>query len=210
MELSASPLPPPLPSSAQVDALLGVVERVLVAHRAELRAQRVRVVALGQLERLPEGLRAALADAAADVPAERASITLALALSYGARDALARAAAALAAAAARGEIDAAAIDEEALAAALPGARARLAREHWDVDLLIRTAGERRLSNFLLFESSYAELHFDERPFPDFDERAFDEALDEFARRRRRFGALDDAPPSSSTAAREAPPFVQVP
>ncbi len=60
----------------------------------------------------------------------------------------------------------------------------------EVDLLIRTGGEKRLSDFLLWECAYAELHFVDCLWPDFDERAFDEALQEYARRDRRFGAID--------------------
>ena len=60
----------------------------------------------------------------------------------------------------------------------------------EVDLLIRTGGEKRLSDFLLWECAYAELHFVECMWPDFDERALDEALQEYARRERRFGAIE--------------------
>ena len=63
----------------------------------------------------------------------------------------------------------------------------------EVDLLIRTGGEKRLSDFLLWECAYAELHFVDCLWPDFDERAFDEALQEYARRERRFGAIDEDP-----------------
>jgi undecaprenyl diphosphate synthase len=62
----------------------------------------------------------------------------------------------------------------------------------EVDLLIRTGGEKRLSDFMLWECAYAELHFVDCLWPDFDERAFDEALQEYARRDRRFGAIDDS------------------
>jgi len=62
----------------------------------------------------------------------------------------------------------------------------------EVDLLIRTGGEKRLSDFMLWECAYAELHFVDCLWPDFDERALDEALQEYARRDRRFGAIDDS------------------
>jgi undecaprenyl diphosphate synthase len=76
----------------------------------------------------------------------------------------------------------------------------MARDGSDVDLLIRTGGEKRLSDFLLWESAYAELIFTDRMWPEFDEHDFDAALDEFSRRERRFGAVPAAlsPVSSGT------------
>jgi undecaprenyl diphosphate synthase len=108
-------------------------------------------------------------------------LTLVIALSYGSRAEIAAAARRLAERAAAGEIDPAAIDEEAVGAQLQTA------ELPELDLLIRTSGEVRLSNFLLWQSAYAELLFLDTLWPDFDEQTFADALRIYAARERRFG-----------------------
>jgi undecaprenyl diphosphate synthase len=108
-------------------------------------------------------------------------LTLVVALSYGSRAEIAGAARRLAARAAAGEVDPAAIDEASLAAALQTA------DLPDLDLLIRTSGEVRLSNFLLWQVAYSELLFLDTLWPDFDEQAFADALKDYAARERRFG-----------------------
>jgi undecaprenyl diphosphate synthase len=108
-------------------------------------------------------------------------LTLVVALSYGSRAEIAGAARRLAARAAAGEVDPAAIDEASLAAELQTA------DLPDLDLLIRTSGEVRLSNFLLWQVAYSELLFLDTLWPDFDEQAFADALKDYAARERRFG-----------------------
>ncbi len=108
-------------------------------------------------------------------------LTLVVALNYGSRAEIAAAARTLASRAAAGELDAAAIDEDALGVELQ------TRDLPELDLLIRTSGEVRLSNFLLWQAAYAELMFVDTLWPDFDEPAFADALDQFASRQRRFG-----------------------
>jgi undecaprenyl diphosphate synthase len=108
-------------------------------------------------------------------------LTLVIALNYGSRAEIAGAARRLAAKVKAGEIDPGSIDETAVAAELQTAGLP------ELDLLIRTSGEVRLSNFLLWQAAYAELLFLDTLWPDFDERAFAEALDRFAARQRRFG-----------------------
>jgi undecaprenyl diphosphate synthase len=108
-------------------------------------------------------------------------LTLVVALSYGSRAEIAAAARHLAARAASGELDAATIDESSLAAELQTAALP------ELDLLIRTSGEVRLSNFLLWQAAYAELLFLDTLWPDFDEQTFAEALEVYAARERRFG-----------------------
>lgn len=108
-------------------------------------------------------------------------LTLVVALNYGSRAEIADAAASLARKAVAGELDPASIDEGAVAAELETSGLP------ELDLLIRTSGEVRLSNFLLWQSAYAELVFTPLLWPDFDEQAFREALDQFAARQRRFG-----------------------
>ena len=108
-------------------------------------------------------------------------LTLVVALNYGSRREIADAARSLAEASVAGDIRPAQIDEQALAGRL--------QTHGlpDLDLLIRTSGEVRLSNFLLWQAAYAELLFVDTLWPDFDEAAFGDALDNYARRQRRFG-----------------------
>ena len=108
-------------------------------------------------------------------------LTLVVALNYGARGEIAGAARRLAERAVAGEIDAESVDDAMLGAEL------MTREWPELDLLIRTSGEKRLSNFLLWQAAYAELLFTDTLWPDFDEAAFRAALDEFAARQRRFG-----------------------
>ncbi|HEX8840297.1 MAG TPA: polyprenyl diphosphate synthase [Sphingomicrobium sp.] len=108
-------------------------------------------------------------------------LTLVVALNYGSRAELAAAASKLAARAASGEINLDEIDENAIAAELQTA------DLPELDLLIRTSGEVRLSNFLLWQAAYAELLFVDTLWPDFDEQAFADALDVYAARERRFG-----------------------
>jgi len=108
-------------------------------------------------------------------------LTLVIALSYGSRAEIAGAARRLAAKAAAGDMDPSAIDESVLAAELQTA------DLPDLDLLIRTSGELRLSNFLLWQAAYAELLFLDTLWPDFDEQAFADALNIYAARDRRFG-----------------------
>ena len=120
-------------------------------------------------------------EAAVEKTQGNSRLTLVVALSYGSRRELARAASDLAAKAVAGEIDPAKIDEAAIEAELDTAGLP------DPDLLIRTSGEVRLSNFLLWQSAYSELMFVPMLWPDFDEQAFNGALAEFAGRQRRFG-----------------------
>ena len=128
-------------------------------------------------ERLPRAARAALDRLEAPVPAPR--LVLNIAVSYGARGEIARAARTLAARCARGELAAGEIDEAAVE------RELLLRS--PPDLVVRTSGERRLSNFLLWQAAYAELVFVEKHWPAFAECDLDAALDEYRRRGRRFG-----------------------
>ncbi len=113
--------------------------------------------------------------------ANNARLTLVVALNYGSRSEIAAAARTLAAKAAAGTIEPSAVDEAAIEAEL--------QTHGlpELDLLIRTSGELRLSNFLLWQAAYAELLFVDTLWPDFDEQAFAGALSDYAARERRFG-----------------------
>jgi undecaprenyl diphosphate synthase len=112
---------------------------------------------------------------------ENRRLTLVIALNYGSRAEIAAAARSLATKTAQGEVSPEAIDEDALSRELQTSGLP------ELDLLIRTSGEVRLSNFLLWQAAYAELLFLDLLWPDFDEKAFADALDRFAARQRRFG-----------------------
>ena len=120
-------------------------------------------------------------DAAVERLSGNSRMTLVVALNYGSRNEIAAAARGLARKVRDGALDADSIDEFALAAELQTA------DLPELDLLIRTGGEQRISNFLLWQSAYAELYFTDRLWPDFDPESFDAALSEYARRSRRFG-----------------------
>ncbi len=171
--------------SAEVAQLMALLGRFLRAESAELLAGGVRLVGIGDRARLPAEIRAALAEAEAQTAAASA-MTLCLALSYGGREDLAAAARALARRVRDEGLDPERIDVEAMEGALS------TRGLPPVDLAIRTSGERRLSNFLLWELAYAELHFTACAWPDFGAAQLREALAAYAGRERRFGGLPAA------------------
>lgn len=169
----------------EVGFLMTLFERVLARELEALEQEQVRIRFLGDLEPLPEGLRALIANATARTEANT-GIHFNVCTNYGGRAELVRAARLLAEQAARGELDPAAIDESLFAAQLHTAG------ECDPDLLIRTSGEQRISNFLLWQLAYAELHITEVLWPDFDERALHTALLDYQGRQRRFGGVDAA------------------
>jgi undecaprenyl diphosphate synthase len=165
----------------EVAALMALLGRYLVAERDELMANRVRLGAIGQVERLDASVRALL-EAAIDATAGNDGLHLVLALSYGGRAEIAGAARRLVEDALAGRIDASGVDEGAVAARLQTAGIP------DPDLLIRTSGEVRISNFLLWQLAYTEIAVTEVAWPDFRRVHLEAALDEYRRRQRRFGA----------------------
>jgi undecaprenyl diphosphate synthase len=165
---------------AEVAALMALLREFVDGERAELVREGVRVRAIGELARLPAPLRVGL-EALCAATASGHRMTLSLAVSYGGRESVVQAARALAAAAVAGTVDPARIDARTFAMALPTAGLS------DVDLVIRTSGEQRLSDFLPWEAANAELYFTETCWPDFDAPALDRALAWFAGRQRRFG-----------------------
>ncbi len=167
---------------AEVDALMELFCKCVVSETPELVRQGVRIRMIGDRSRFSTTVQSHLAEA------ERATaaggrLTLVLALNYSSRSEITRAVKSLVGRAGRGEIGAGQITEEMISASLDTAGFP------DPDFIIRTSGECRLSNFLLWQASYAELYFPEVLWPDFDEREFDRAMEEYARRDRRFGLV---------------------
>ncbi len=167
--------------AGEVLDLTGLLRHYLKSEIAELRANGVRLRIIGDRARFPADIQAELATAESSTAANT-RLNLNVALSYGARDEIAQAARALAIEARAGRLDPEAIDAAAVAARLSTAGMP------DPDLLIRTSGEQRLSNFLLWQAAYAELVFQDVLWPDYGATHFAAALAEFARRERRFGA----------------------
>jgi undecaprenyl diphosphate synthase len=163
-------------SDDEVTALFDLLEQAIRSETAELKAQGVRVRLLGRLDELPEETRRSIG-AALDDTAGGERLLLNIAFNYAGRTELVDAFRRLAASGLLPE----AIDERAISDALYTAGLP------DPDLVIRTGGEQRLSNFLIWQSAYAELYVCETLWPDFGPEAFDAALLEFARRTRRFG-----------------------
>ena len=167
---------------SEIGDLMGLLRLYIRSDIAELVADNVRLRILGDHRRFPADVVALLDDAVARTAPNTGPI-LAIALNYGAQAELARAAARLAARAAAGQVDPTAIDADMIEAELE------TRELPPLDLLIRTSGEQRLSNFLLWQSAYAELLFVDTLWPDFGASDLQAAVDAFAHRQRRFGGL---------------------
>jgi undecaprenyl diphosphate synthase len=168
--------------AGEVEALMGLLCEFLVSERGEILENDIRLVAIGDLGRLPEAVREVL-DPLRGITANNEKMTLALALSYGGREEIAAAARQLAVEAASGQLDPTTIDAALLGARLPSLGVG------DPDLIIRTGGEFRLSNFLLYGAAYAELAFSDRLWPDFTEDDLFAAIASYQRRERRFGLV---------------------
>ena len=158
----------------EVSDLMGLMKRFILSDLDEFAANDVRLKIIGNWRALAPDV-VELIEGALERTAGNSRTTLAVALNYGAQDELVRAANA---AAAEGAITAEAIEAHLDTADLP-----------PLDLLIRTSGEVRLSNFLLWQSAYAELYFTDKLWPDFKPADLQAALDHFARRERRYGGL---------------------
>ncbi len=165
---------------SEVGALMDLGTAFARREADALARENVRVRVIGRRDRLPLGLREAFALLEART-AGAAGMTLNIAVDYGARTELCAAVRMLATEVAAGRLDPESIDEETIAGSLSTAGLP------DPDLLIRTGGELRLSNFLLYQCAYTELWSTNVPWPAFDARAFNGALASFAQRQRRFG-----------------------
>ena len=166
----------------EVSALMRLLKEFVEREKEELRERGVRTRVFGDRERLPAGARESV-DSLESTTAEGDAMCLNVAISYGSRDEIAHAARKLAELVAAGQLDPADIDPDLLAEQLYTA-------DWpDPDLLVRTSGEMRISNFLLWQIAYAELYVTPVLWPDFGREALFAAVLDYQRRERRFGGV---------------------
>jgi undecaprenyl diphosphate synthase len=164
----------------EISDLTGLMKQFIASEIDEIDANGIRLVIIGDHSAFePEAV--AMVDGAVRRTAGNTASTLAVALNYGSQDELARAMRRLAGQVKAGTLDPADITPERISGQLDTAGLP------PLDLLIRTSGEQRLSNFLLWQAAYAELWFTETLWPDFNEAVFSEAIASFARRERRYG-----------------------
>ena len=166
----------------EVSDLMGLLKRFIRNDLADLHRNGVRVRVIGMRENLQPDIRALLAEAE-DLTHANGGLTLVAAFNYGGRQEIAAAMRRIAVQVAAGEIAAQDVSVDLVAAHLDTVGIP------DPDLIIRTSGEQRLSNFLMWQGAYAELVFLDLHWPDFDRSAFDAALAAFTRRERRFGGV---------------------
>jgi undecaprenyl diphosphate synthase len=167
--------------SAEVDDLMGLLRHYLRREIAELHRDGVRLKVIGQLGRLAPDI-VSLIDHAVQLTRGNSAVNLTIALSYGSRAEIVAAVRSIAQQVIDGRLAVGAIDEACLA------RHLFTADLPDPDLLIRTSGEKRISNFLLWQCAYAELVFTETLWPDFAKSDLDQAIDEYCGRERRYGA----------------------
>jgi undecaprenyl diphosphate synthase len=166
----------------EVAALMALLRNYLLEERSELMDNDIRLRAVGRRHKLPDSVREVLEPLERDT-AYLDKMTLTLAISYGGREEIVDAARALAAEAKAGRLDPESIDEAMLGAAMPST------DVGPVDLLIRTGGEQRISNFLIWGSAYAELVFTDTLWPDMTEADLHAAIATYQSRERRFGLV---------------------
>lgn len=168
----------------EVDFLMSLFERYVESDLAELHSAGVRVRMLGRRSGLSDKI-CRMIDRAEMLTAQNSGLNLQIAFNYGGREELADAASRLAQRAVNGTLDPASINADVLGAEM------LTAGMPDPDLIIRTSGEYRLSNFMLWQSAYAEFYFTDVLWPDFSQTDLDDAIAQFANRDRRFGLLKE-------------------
>ena len=167
---------------SEIRDLMVLLRRFIRHDLADLHRNNIRVVVIGERAELAHDIRSLLEEAE-NLTCANTGLVVVVAFNYGSRQEIARAARALAVEVRDGRLDPAAITAERLGARLDTAALP------DPDLIIRTSGEQRLSNFLLWQAAYSELVFVPIYWPDFDRAALESAIDEYHRRERRFGGL---------------------
>lgn len=168
----------------EVDILMELLVKALHSEAPELISQGVRLTAIGDLSRLPQQVLVSL-DETIQRTAGCDRITLAIALSYSSRDEIVRAVSKMVEEAADDMLEASEVSEELIDSYLDTAKLP------PLDLMIRTGGEKRISNFLLWQAAYAELYFSDYYWPDFGREALVEALLDYSERERRFGRTSE-------------------
>lgn len=168
----------------EVDLLLQLIVTAIEREKQNLIDQNVRLTAIGDIDRLPEHSRRSL-EGCMEATAKCTGLTVILALSYSSRWEITEAVRRIAGQVHRGELSPDDITESTIAGALATAGIP------DPDLLIRTGGDYRISNFLLWQIAYSELYFTPQYWPDFNERSLYEAIADFQKRERRFGLTSD-------------------
>jgi len=168
--------------ASEISDLMGLLRRFIRNDLAELHSNGVRVRVIGERANLDPDIRRLLEEAE-QLTRANTNLLLIVAFNYGARDEIARAVRCLAQRVATGELKPEAITEDMIGQNLD------APDIADPDLIIRTSGEQRLSNFLLWQAAYSELVFSPVYWPDFDRATLEAAIDEYRRRERRFGGL---------------------
>ena len=166
----------------EIDELMGLMKRFIRRDLAELHQANVRILVIGDRDGVDPELMA-LVDEATDLTSTNSGLTLVIAFNYGARNEIVRAVRHLATEVAEGRLTSEAIDIDAISQALDTG------EVPDPDLLIRTSGEQRLSNFLLWQAAYTEFVFLDCLWPDFGREQLEEAIAKYHVRDRRYGGL---------------------
>jgi undecaprenyl diphosphate synthase len=181
----------------EVDGLMQLLRRYLASELDKMMKHGIRLVAVGSLRRLPPAVREAMRAAVA-ATRKNTGMTVVLAVSYGGREEITRAVRAIARKAKRGELEPEQVTDAVV-------RSHLATGNVpDPDLLIRTSGEMRVSNFFLWQLAYTEIYVTNTLWPDFREREFQDALGFFEQRQRRFGrtgeqVVGEVPPRAATS-----------
>ncbi len=168
---------------AELDFLMHLLEQYMVEERGEILRQNIRLTTIGRREGIASDALRAM-DRTVELSRGNTGLRLCLAINYGGRQEIVEAVRRIAAEAVSGSIQPEEIDEKLVSARLDTA------DMPDPDLVVRTAGELRVSNFLLWQISYAEIWVTDRCWPDFNEELLNEAIRAFARRERRFGGLN--------------------
>lgn len=171
-------------SKVEIAALMNLLKRFLRSERREMNEKGIRLNSIGRLEKLPKDTRDALLGVMEET-ASNQDMVLTLALSYGGRQEIRDAMVNLATRVEKGDLRAADISEEMISNALYTAQMP------DPDLLIRTSGESRVSNFLLWQIEYTEIYITSTLWPDFGKREYVAAIRDYQQRERRFGAIGD-------------------
>ncbi len=169
---------------SEVTGLMKLLSQFVDSELEELHGHNIRIRIMGQLDRLPDDIQHKLSTAM-ETTRENTSLILNIALSYGGRQDILSAALRLADALRKGDLDPQAVDETLFSSMLDTA------ELPDPDLLIRTGGEMRISNFLLWQCAYSEFYFTDILWPDFDDEAIMVAIDDYKSRQRRFGMIPE-------------------